>query len=144
MKNYNVENLLEKAEEAIEEECGMSSADYTLAEMAIDKVLEIEPNNAMAYLLKACIDLDTSLDCLGEYEGELLKNDNFSKAYRLSSGYDRKKIEDIIIENKESYFEYNEDEFKEMFLKFNTTCKNCRTKNFDDSNYCSHCGKPLK
>lgn len=137
--NELINSYLEKAENEIDDASIMSEPDYTFANMVISKVLELDPNNSKAYLLKTCIDYECCLSELSEVNYNLMENYNFKKAYELSTGYERSQIEDIIEENKENLSDYDEDELDWS----NESCPKCDCKILSKFAYCPFCGTSL-
>ncbi len=88
--DVNVDALLKRAEILI------SDGDYEKADGLLERVLDNDPTNSQAYLLKLVIELElNSIDELKNEEDTLEDYSNFQKALKFASEEQRKKINSI-------------------------------------------------
>ena len=87
----NAAPLLERAFMFLEDEEWESADEY------FEKVLDLEPKNAMAYLGKLCVELEvTNIDKLSSVNDDFENRANFKKVVRFADDFLKTKIDDIL------------------------------------------------
>ncbi len=100
----NIEALLTRSEILINDN------DYQKADELIERVLNTDPKNSKAYLLKCVIELNLkSIEDLKKQENVLDKNNNFIKAYKFGDAKEKEKLDNIntFIDNRNKDKTYN-------------------------------------
>ena len=100
----NVHSLLERVEIFLEDKKWGSAEEYC------NKVLDIEPKNAMAYVYLTCINnVKCSIKELSDMEEKFEDSDSFKKARRFADEHTKPRIDEIL----ESAQKYRNDKTKE-------------------------------
>ncbi len=121
--NINIEGILNRSEILISEQ------DYQKADELLEQVLNEDPKNSKAHLLKCLIDLNLrSIDELKNQDNVLDNNSNFARAYKYGNKEQKEELDAInqYIDNRNKDKTYNlalshkdKNDFEEAIKTFN-------------------------
>ena len=116
--DVNISALLKRAEILI------SDNDFTKADALIERVLDNDPTNSQAYLLKLLIELQLhSIEELKTFDNTIETNGNFKKAYKFGDSKQQAKLNEINELIKENIEKEQKELIKEKYIKEAKKCK---------------------